>query len=223
MRLLVVEDEELLRLQLSRDLERAGYVVDAARDGREGLHYATECDYDAAVIDLGLPELDGVSLIRRIRERRRPFPVLILTARSGWDDKVTGLDAGADDYVAKPYNLQELLARLNALRRRAAGFAEPAIRLGPLVLDTRKKLLTRDGERIKLTSYEYMLLEHLMLHPGEVVSQMELTERMYAQDFERESNVIEVLVGRLRNKLDPDGVLKPIETVRGQGYRFALG
>lgn len=223
MRLLVVEDEELLRLQLSRDLALAGYVVDAARDGREGLHYATEYDYDAAIIDLGLPELDGVSLVRRIRERRRPFPVLILTARGSWDDKVTGLDAGADDYVTKPYNLEELLARLNALQRRAAGFAAPAISLGPLVLDTRKKRLTRSGERIDLTSYEYKLLEYLMHHPGKVVSKTELTEHMYAQDFDRDSNVIEVLVMRLRNKLDPDGALRPIETVRGQGYRFALG
>lgn len=220
MRLLVVEDETLLRQQLVDGLRQQGYVVDDAEDGRSGLYYATEFDFDAAIIDLGLPQMDGITLIREMRRRQRSFPVLILTARGDWQDKVGGLDAGADDYVVKPFRLEEILARLNALLRRAAGFARPLIETGPLRLDTAGKSVTMHGEAIELTAYEYRMLEYLMLHRGEVVSKNELTEHLYAQDYDRDSNVLEVFVRRLRQKLDPEDSLKPIETVRGQGYRL---
>lgn len=220
MRLLVVEDEDLLRARLVKALSDHGYVVDSALDGKTGLFHATEYDYDAAIIDLGLPELDGISLIRAIRERGCLYPVLILTARDNWTDKVEGLDAGADDYVVKPFRIEEIVARLNALLRRAAGFAKPALEFGPLVLDTTAKQLKVNGGDVDLTAYEYKVLEYLMLHPGKVVSKTELTEHLYEQDHDRDSNVLEVFVRRLRQKLDPDERLKPIETVRGQGYRF---
>src|SRR5690606_2753268 len=220
MRLLVVEDEDLLRARLVKALSDHGYVVDSALDGKTGLFHATEYDYDAAIIDLGLPELDGISLIRAIRERGCLYPVLILTARDNWTDKVEGLDAGADDYVVKPFRIEETVARLNALPRRAAGFAAPALESGPLVLGTTAKQLRMAGAEVDLTAYEYKVLEYLMLHPGKVVSKTELTEHLYEQDHGRDSNVLEVFVRRLRQKLDPDERLKPIETVRGQGYRF---
>lgn len=222
MRLLVVEDESLLRQQLEQGLTRQGYVVDAAEDGKAGLYYATEYDYDAAIVDLGLPEIDGISLIKQIRAEDKEFPVLILTARGDWQDKVAGLDAGADDYVVKPFQMEEILARLNALMRRAAGFAKPKLEFGPLNLDLTAKRLTVDGNAVDLTAYEYKMLEYLMLHPGQVISKTELTEHLYAQDYDRDSNVLEVFVRRLRQKLDPEQTLKPIETVRGQGYRFSL-
>jgi two-component system response regulator PhoP len=222
MRLLVVEDESLLRQQLEQGLTRQGYVVDAAEDGKAGLYYATEYDYDAAIVDLGLPEIDGISLIKQIRAENKEFPVLILTARGDWQDKVAGLDAGADDYVVKPFQMEEILARLNALMRRAAGFAKPKLEFGPLNLDLTAKRLTVDGNAVDLTAYEYKMLEYLMLHPGQVISKTELTEHLYAQDYDRDSNVLEVFVRRLRQKLDPEQTLKPIETVRGQGYRFSL-
>jgi len=220
MRLLVVEDQSLLRQQLAQGLTRYGYVVDDAADGRAGLYFATEYAYDAAIIDLGLPLLDGISLIRQIRAQGRTFPILILTARGDWQDKVEGLDAGADDYVVKPFQLEEILARLNALLRRAAGFAKPLIECGPIALDITAKRVTLAGQGVDLTAYEYKLLEYLMLHPGKVISKTELTEHLYAQDYDRDSNVLEVFVRRLRQKLDPDDTLHPIETIRGQGYRF---
>ncbi len=220
MRLLVVEDENLLRQQLVDGLQQQGYVVDEAADGREGLYYATEFDYDAAIIDLGLPEKDGLSLIRQMRAADRGFPVLILSARGDGQDKVNGLDAGADDYVVKPFHFEEILARLNALLRRAAGFARPEISTGPLHLDTATKRVFMHGEEVELTAYEYRLLEYLLLHRDAVVSKAELTEHLYAQDHDRDSNVLEVFVRRLRQKLDPAGQLGPIETVRGQGYRL---
>ncbi len=220
MRLLVVEDQSLLRQQLAQGLTRHGYVVDDAADGRAGLYFATEYAYDAAIIDLGLPLLDGISLIRQIRAQGGTFPILILTARGDWQDKVEGLDAGADDYVVKPFQLEEILARLNALLRRAAGFAKPLIECGPIALDTTAKRVTLAGQGVDLTAYEYKLLEYLMLHPGKVISKTELTEHLYAQDYDRDSNVLEVFVRRLRQKLDPDDTLHPIETIRGQGYRF---
>ncbi len=222
MRLLVVEDEELLRRQLEQGLSKAGYVVDAAEDGKSGLYYASEYSYDAAIVDLGLPGIDGISLIKQIRTAEKEFPILILTARGDWQDKVEGLDAGADDYVVKPFQLEEILARLNALLRRAAGFSKPRLQFGSLTLDITAKRLTMNGEGIDLTAYEYKLLEYLMLHPGQVISKTELTEHLYAQDYDRDSNVLEVFVRRLRQKLDPEQTLKPIETVRGQGYRFNL-
>jgi two-component system response regulator PhoP len=220
MRLLVVEDQSLLRQQLVLGLTRHGYVVDDAADGKAGLYFASEFAYDAAIIDLGLPLLDGISLIRQIRAQGKTFPILILTARGDWQDKVEGLDAGADDYVVKPFQLEEILARLNALLRRAAGFAKSLIEFGPIALDITSKRVTLGGLGVELTAYEYKLLEYLMLHPGQVVSKTELTEHLYAQDYDRDSNVLEVFVRRLRQKLDPQDTLHPIETIRGQGYRF---
>ncbi len=220
MRLLVVEDQSLLRQMLVQGLVRHGYVVDDAADGKAGLYFGSEFDYDAAIIDLGLPLLDGISLIKEIRALGKTYPILILTARGDWQDKVTGLDAGADDYVVKPFQIEEILARLNALLRRAAGFAKPLIQYGPLSLDITSKRVFLNGAPQELTAYEYKLLEYLMLHPGQVISKTELTEHLYAQDYDRDSNVLEVFVRRLRQKLDPDDSLKPIETIRGQGYRF---
>jgi two-component system, OmpR family, response regulator PhoP len=220
MRLLVVEDESLLRQQLTMGLQRIGYVVDDAADGKTGLFQALEYDYDAAIIDLGLPLIDGISVIRQLREAGRKYPVLILTARGDWQDKVAGLDAGADDYVVKPFRIEEIQARLNALLRRAAGFASPQITAGPISLDTSSKRVTVNGETVELTAYEYKTLEYLMLHPDQVVSKAELTDHLYAQDYDRDSNVLEVFIRRLRQKLDPDETLHPIDTVRGQGYRL---
>ena len=223
MRLLVIEDESLLREQLEQGLSKQGYVVDTAEDGKVGLYYATEYEYDAAIIDLGLPEIDGISLIKQTRSSGKKFPILILTARGDWQDKVAGLDAGADDYVVKPFQLEEILARLNALLRRAAGFATSVLEFDSINLDIAAKRLTVSGENVGLTAYEYKMLEYLMMNPGKVVSKTELTEHLYAQDYDRDSNVLEVFVRRLRQKLDPAQTLKPIETVRGQGYRFVLG
>ena len=221
MRVLIVEDETLLAEQLATRLREESMVVDVAGDGREGLYYGGEFDYDVAVIDIGLPEIDGVTVIQRLRAEARAFPILILTARDGWQDKVTGLEAGADDYLAKPFHYEELIARIRALVRRAAGFSSPAISHGAIVLDANTKEVRVNDERIDLTAFEYNLLEYLMLHPNKVVSKTELTEHLYAQDFERDSNVIEVFVGRLRRKLDPSGDRPAISTVRGQGYRLA--
>lgn len=222
MRLLVVEDESLLRQQLVMGLQRAGFVVDDASDGNAGLFQALEYNYDAAIIDLGLPLLDGISVIRKLREAGRKYPVLILTARGDWQDKVAGLDAGADDYVVKPFRIEEIQARLNALLRRAAGFASPAITAGPICIDTSSKRVTVNGNPVELTAYEYKTLEYLMLHIDQVVSKAELTDHLYAQDYDRDSNVLEVFIRRLRQKLDPDQSLQPIDTVRGQGYRLRI-
>jgi len=219
-RLLIVEDEDLLRARLVKALEDSGYVVDSASNGKTGLFQAGECDYDAAIIDLGLPELDGISLIKAVRAKGRMFPILILTARDNWTDKVAGLDAGADDYVVKPFQIEEIKARLNALLRRAAGFAKPTLDFANLSLDTTARKLRVGGSEVELTAYEYKVLEYLMLHPGKVVSKTELTEHLYDQDHDRDSNVLEVFIRRLRQKLDPDESLKPIDTIRGQGYRF---
>lgn len=222
MRLLVVEDESLLRQQLVMGLQRAGFVVDDAADGKAGLFQALEYEYDAAIIDLGLPHLDGISVIRKLREAGRKYPVLILTARGDWQDKVAGLDAGADDYVVKPFRIEEIQARLNALLRRAAGFASPQITAGPISLDTSSKRVMVHGNPVELTAYEYKTLEYLMLHIDQVVSKAELTDHLYAQDYDRDSNVLEVFIRRLRQKLDPDQSLQPIDTVRGQGYRLRI-
>jgi two-component system, OmpR family, response regulator PhoP len=222
MRALVVEDEAALREMLKARLGEAGFSVDVARDGDEGLYAALEYPLDVAVVDLGLPGLPGLELIRRLRAARKTYPILILTARDNWQDKVEGLQAGADDYVAKPFHFEEVLARLQALLRRAGGWATPQLRCGPIVLDTRSQAITVNEAPVELTTFEYRILEHLMLRAGEVISKSELTERLYDQDFERDSNVIEVLVGRLRRKLDPQEQLRPIETLRGRGYRFAL-
>jgi two-component system, OmpR family, response regulator PhoP len=222
MRVLVVEDEAALRDSLQARLEEAGLTVDVARDGNDGLFAAQEYPLDVAIIDLGLPGVSGLEVIRRLRAARKTFPILILTARDNWQDKVEGLQAGADDYVAKPFHFEEVLARLQALLRRAGGWASPQLKCGPIVLDTRAQTISVNSEPVELTTFEYRILEHLMLRAGDVISKTELTERLYDQDFERDSNVIEVLVGRLRRKLDPQDQLRPIETLRGRGYRFAL-
>lgn len=221
MRILVVEDEQALRDQLTAFLKSEGYVVDEAADGEEALYYGREYQYDAAVVDLGLPKVDGVEVIEILRSESRSFPVLILTARSHWQDKVRGLEAGADDYLTKPFHMEELAARINALLRRAAGHASPVLTSGDLQLDSAKKEVRVADEMIELTAFEYKVLEYLMINGDRVVSKTELTDHLYDQDFDRDSNVIEVFVGRLRKKVDPDGSRKPIRTVRGQGYRFA--
>lgn len=222
MRVLVVEDEAALRETLKTRLTEAGFTVDVAQDGEEGLFAGREYPLDVAIIDLGLPKLAGLEVIRRLRGAGKAFPILILTARDNWQDKVEGLQAGADDYVAKPFHFEEVLARLQALLRRAGGWASPELKCGPITLDTRAQTVKVAGQPVDLTTFEYRILEHLMLRAGEVISKGELTERLYDQDFERDSNVIEVLVGRLRRKLDAGDSLKPIETLRGRGYRFAL-
>jgi len=220
MKALVVEDESALRLQLSKRLKQEGYAVDSAEDGEEGLYYATEFPQDVAVIDLGLPKLSGIDLIRKLRSQRFSCPILILTARGDWKDKVEGLEAGADDYLVKPFHMEELLARLNALLRRSAGFSTPILSAGSIQLDTARQQVTLSGTEVNLTAFEYKVLEYLMLHQGQVISKTELTEHIYDQDYERDSNVLEVFVRRLRKKLDPSGEMDPIETLRGRGYRF---
>ena len=220
MRLLVVEDDPALRQQLEDQLSAAGYAVDAAADGSEGLYLGSEFGFDAAVIDLGLPKIDGLELIRRLREQHKIFPIIVLTARGHWQDKVQGLEAGADDYLAKPFEMPELLARLNALIRRAAGYASPLLAVGPLQLDISRQQVTLNETAMDLTAFEYRVLEYLILNADRIVSKNELTEHLYAQDFDRDSNVIEVFVGRLRRKLEP---LKLIQTVRGRGYQLNSG
>ena len=222
MRVLVVEDEAALRETLRTRLADAGFAVDLAADGNEGLFAGSEYPLDVAIIDLGLPGLAGLEVIRRLRAARKTYPILILTARDNWQDKVEGLQAGADDYVAKPFHFEEVLARVQALLRRSGGWASPLLRCGPVELDTRAQTVRVEDTPVELTTFEYRILEHLMLRAGDVISKTELTERLYDQDFERDSNVIEVLVGRLRRKLDPQEQLRPIETLRGRGYRFAL-
>ncbi|HWU51476.1 MAG TPA: response regulator transcription factor [Tahibacter sp.] len=222
MRVLLVEDEAPLRETLAARLKREGYAVDCAADGDEGLYLGREMPFDVAVIDLGLPKRPGMDLVKALRDEGQRYPILILTARSSWQDKVEGLKAGADDYLVKPFHVEELLARLNALVRRATGWTKPVLECGPVQLDTTAQSITVDSKPVDLTSYEYKVLEYLMLHAGELVSKADLTEHIYQQDFDRDSNVLEVFIGRLRRKLDPDGHLKPIETVRGRGYRFAI-
>jgi two-component system OmpR family response regulator len=217
MRLLVVEDDPDLNRQLVAALEEAGYVVDSAKDGEEGHFLGDTEPYDAVVLDLGLPEMDGVTVLEKWRRDGRIMPVLILTARDRWSDKVAGFDAGADDYVAKPFYMEEVLARLRALLRRATGHASSELECGPVRVDTRSSRVTVNGRAIKLTSLEYRLLAYLMHHQGRVISRTELVEHLYDQDFDRDSNTIEVFVGRLRRKLGKD----VIETVRGLGYRLA--
>lgn len=216
MRILIVEDDETLNRQLTEALSGAGYVVDRAFDGEEGHFLGDTEPYDLVVLDIGLPQMDGISVLERWRRENRTMPVLILTARDRWSDKVAGIDAGADDYVTKPFHVEEVLARVRALIRRAAGHASSEILCGPVRLDTRTARVTVNGAPLKLTSHEHRLLDYLMHHQGAVVSRTELIEHLYDQDFDRDSNTIEVFVGRLRKKLGAD----LIETIRGQGYRM---
>ena len=216
MRILIIEDDKDLNRQLADALGDAGYVVDRAYDGEEGHFLGDTEPYDAVVLDIGLPQMDGISVLERWRRDGRKMPVLMLTARDRWSDKVSGIDAGADDYVTKPFHIEEVLARVRALIRRAAGHAASQIECGPILLDTRLSKVTVDGNSVKLTSHEFRLLSYLMHHQGEVLSRTELTEHLYDQDFDRDSNTIEVFVGRVRKKLGIDC----IETVRGLGYRL---
>jgi two-component system, OmpR family, response regulator len=216
MRILLVEDEPTLRAQLRQGLEDAGYSVDEADNGRDAHFLGDTETFDAVVLDLGLPVLDGLSVLKRWRDAGRAMPVLILTARDNWSEKVAGIDAGADDYLTKPFHMEELLARLRALIRRANGQASPVLQCGGVTLDTRSGRVSVAGQPVTLTSHEYKVLAYLMHRPGSVVSRSELTEHIYAQDFDRDSNTIEVFVGRLRKKLPAD----LIETVRGMGYRL---
>jgi two-component system OmpR family response regulator len=217
LRLLVVEDDKDLNRQLATALEQAGYAVDKAFDGEEGHFLGDTEPYDAVVLDVGLPKKDGITILEEWRRAGRRMPVLILTARDRWSDKVQGFDAGADDYVAKPFHMEEVLARLRALLRRAAGHATSELACGPIRLDTKASRVVVDGNPVKLTSHEYRLLAYLMHHMGRVVSRTELVEHLYEQDFDRDSNTIEVFVGRLRKKLGVD----LIQTVRGLGYLLA--
>jgi two-component system OmpR family response regulator len=216
MRILIVEDDKDLNRQLAEALVAAGYVVDRAYDGEEGHFLGDTEPYDAVILDIGLPQMDGISVIERWRRDGRKMPVLMLTARDRWSDKVAGIDAGADDYVAKPFHMEEVLARLRALIRRAAGHASSELTCGPLRLDTKTSRADVDGVPLRLTSHEFRLLAYLLHHKGEVVSRTELVEHLYDQDFDRDSNTIEVFVGRLRKKLGVD----LIETIRGMGYRM---
>ncbi|MCG6896104.1 MAG: response regulator transcription factor [Thiocapsa sp.] len=222
MRILVIEDEADLRQQIVDRLSREGVLADGSGDGREGLYLATEYPFDAAVVDLGLPGISGLEIIRRLRAQDSLLPILILTARDRWQDKVQGLEAGADDYLVKPFHAEELLARLRALVRRASGTASRELRVGPLHMDLVTQSVWINGRATDLTAYEYRLLEQLASARGGVLSKSALADRLYPHDQDRDSNVIEVLVGRLRRKLDPDGSLAPIETLRGRGYRLAL-
>lgn len=223
MRLLIIEDEAAVRQQLSDFFSSLKFVIDAAEDGKEGSYYAMEFDYDLAIIDIGLPFKDGITIIKELRAAGKKYPILVLTARGNWQDKVSGLEAGADDYLVKPFHTEELKARANALIRRSTGNASPLLDFDPIQIDTAAKIVKVNDSIIDLTSYEYNTLEYLALHAGEAISKTVLTEHLYHQDFERDSNVIEVFVGRLRKKLDPENNIKPIKTVRGQGYRFQIG
>jgi two-component system OmpR family response regulator len=216
MRLLLIEDDPTLRRQLRDALEEAAYAVDTAADGQEGLHAGANEAFDCVILDLGLPLIDGLTVLRQWRAAGRAMPVLILTARDNWSEKVAGIDAGADDYLTKPFHMEELLARVRALIRRSAGQATSVLTCGAMSLDTRTGRVSAGGQTIALTSHEYKVLEYLMHRPGQLISRTDLTEHIYRQDFDRDSNTIEVFIGRLRKKLPAD----TIETVRGLGYRL---
>lgn len=222
MRVLVVEDDTDIREQLIEILHSHGYVVDAAADGAQGLYYALEYPIDLAIVDLGLPEVSGLEIIKQLRETGKDYPVIILTARTRWQNRVEGLEAGADDYIDKPFHHEELLARMRALLRRTGRWSQAEFTCGPIRLNTSEQRVLVNDSEISLTAYEYKVIEHLMLHAGEVISKTELTESMYDDESDRDSNVIEVFIRRLRMKLDPEGVISPIETLRGRGYRFTL-
>ena len=222
MRLLLIEDEAPLRLGLARQLEADGYRVDQAADGEDGLFQAREYPVDLAIVDLGLPRLSGLELVKRLRADGRTIPILVLTARGSWQDKVVGLEAGADDYLVKPFEYPELAARIKALMRRSLKAASDVLTFGPLTIDFGAQGARLDGADLGLTTFEYRVLEYLVRDRGRAVSKQELSDYLYPHDEDRDSNVLEVLVARLRRKLDPAGTLAPIETLRGRGYRFTL-
>ncbi len=222
MRILVIEDEVELQNSIRARLESEGYMVDSSGDGDEGYFFATEYPLDAAIVDIGLPGMSGIDIIKQLRADGSALPILILTARSRWQEKVEGLEAGADDYLVKPFQMEELLARLKALLRRAAGSPKSELCCGGVCIDPAAQQVTLDDAPVEVTAFEYRLLEYLMRHAGEVVSKATLADYLYPHDDDRDSNVIEVLIGRLRKKLDPEGARKPIETLRGRGYRFTL-
>jgi two-component system, OmpR family, response regulator PhoP len=222
MRLLLIEDDAALRLGLARQLEADGYRVDQAGDGEDGLFQAREYPVDLAIVDLGLPKLNGLTVVQRLRADGRSLPILVLTARGSWQDKVTGLEAGADDYLVKPFEYPELAARIKALLRRSLKATGDVLVLGPLAIDFAAQAARVNEQPMELTAFEYRLLEFLVRERARVVSKQELSDYLYPHDEDRDSNVLEVLIGRLRRKLDPEGTLAPIETVRGRGYRFTL-
>ena len=222
MRLLLIEDEAPLRLTLARRLEADGYRVDQAADGEDGLFQAREYPVDLAIVDLGLPKVNGLTIVQQLRADGRTIPILILTARSSWQDKVTGLEAGADDYLVKPFEYPELAARVKALLRRSLKATSDVLTLGPLAMDFSAQAARLNGQAMDLTAFEYRVLEYLVRERARVVTKQELADYLYPHDEDRDSNVLEVLVGRLRRKLDPEGTLAPIETLRGRGYRFTL-
>lgn len=220
MRLLIVEDDSRLLMQLDQYMRANSYSVDLADDGEKALFLMREHPYDLAIVDIGLPKIDGFELIKTVRAEGVEYPILILTARDRWQEKVEGLDAGADDYLTKPFHNEELLARVKAQIRRASGQPNPLIEMGPIALDTRTEEISVDDNALDLTAYEYKVMEYLMMNPQKIISKTELTEHIYDQDFDLDSNVIEVFIGRLRKKIDPSNTLKPIETLRGRGYRL---
>lgn len=220
MRLLLIEDDSALRQALARQLQAEGYRVDEAADGAEGLYLAEEYPVDLAIVDLGLPKLNGISVVQRLRAAGRSLPILILTARGSWQDKVQGLESGADDYVVKPFEYPELAARVKALLRRSLKATTDQLVLGPLTIELATQAARLDGEPLELTAFEYRLLEYLVRERARVVTKQELADYLYPHGEDRDSNVLEVLMGRLRRKLDADGTRGPIETVRGRGYRF---
>jgi two-component system response regulator PhoP len=222
MRVLVVEDEQQLQEQIKNHLESEQFVVDVTGNGREGLFFASEYPVDVAIIDIGLPELSGIEIIKRLRRDGSKLPIMILTARGRWQDKVEGLEAGADDYLVKPFHMEELMARINALLRRASNSVSEYISYGPIRIDTDSQQTFINDKKLELTEFEYKILEYLMRRHNKVISKAELADYLYPHDEDRDSNVLEVIIGRLRKKLDPDGELKPIETIRGRGYCFNL-
>ena len=221
MRILLLEDETTLRENLTDRLRAEGFAVDAVGDGIEGAYFVVEYPLDLAIVDLGLPGKSGLEVVKELRRAEKRYPVLILTARDHWQDKVEALDSGADDYLTKPFRTEELIARVHALLRRAGGHASSELTFGPLKINLSSRKVQLDDRPLELTQFEYKLLEYFVLHPDEVLSKMQLNEHLYEDDADPESNVIEVILGRLRKKLDPDGQWKPIQTLRGQGYRFS--
>lgn len=220
MKILIIEDDEVLLEQLKNKLKKANYQVDSSNSGEEGLYRAQKYPYDLAIVDIGLPRMSGIEVIQKLRQENYNKPILILTARSSWQDKVYGLKAGADDYLVKPFQFEELNARIEALLRRSGGYSNSKLSQGPYVLDMETQEVRANDTSITLTAFEYKLIQYFMLNPNKVTSKSTLSDYLYEEDIDRDSNVIEVLVARIRQKLDPDNTHKPIETLRGRGYRF---